>query len=295
MALVQTAKNVVRRSSSVMQLYRQADTPLCKGKLNFDKTKMDQVIAENRAVVASFGDWIDPAAMAASTFQYGLSPEWATALQRPSSAKLSYSDILAYIASASSTDTSYLEVGVSVGKNFWQVLNHVRGGFLAGLDIENINPPLASKLTPVSSEPIASSFQSVRKSGPKLECFEFAPRQNRVEYHAGDVFDPAIWQGLKGRKFNLIFSDAFHHPEAVLFEWKQLIELDLLDRSGFTILWDDLVSKSIRNVFNEIVSDCIRLFGMTRRNACLMHVSGWVGEYEAAHPIGIVSSQGFVT
>ena len=278
-----------------MQLYRQADTPLCKGKLDFNKTKMDRVIAENRAAIARFGDWIDPAAMDASTFQYGLSPEWAAAIQRPNSTKMTYSDILSYIAAEAAGNTNYLEVGVSVGKNFWQVLNHVHGGFLAGLDIEDINPPLKNQLTPLSAAPIASAFQSVRKSAPKLERFEFPSRQNRVEYHAGDVFDPAIWQGLKGRQFNLIFSDAFHHPEAVLFEWKQLIDLDLLDRNGFTILWDDLVSKSIRNVFNEIVSDCIRLFGMTRRNACLMHVSGWVGEYEAAHPIGIVSSQGFVT
>lgn len=295
MELIQIAKNVVRRSPSAMRFYRQLDTPLCKGMFTFDQRKMAETTKRNRALIADFGSWVDPEAMKKSIFQYGLSPEWASLIELPISQTMTYSDILAYAASQMPRDVSYLEIGVSVGKNFWQLLNQIENGFVTGVDIEDMNPPLERRLTKIDSLTIESNFQSPRKKSPRFDRFEFPERNNRVEYHAGDVFDPAVWHGLRGRKFNLIFSDAFHNPEAVEYEWKQLVDLKLIDESGFTIVWDDLVSRPIRRVFNDIASDCIRRFGLSSRNACLMHVSGWVGEHEDAHPIGIISSQGLVT
>jgi len=201
------------------------------------------------------------------------------------SATVTYSDLLCYAASCSSAKASYLEIGVSVGKNFWQLLNAVSGGALVGMDIEEINPPLRDKLALVAAEGAMV---------PRLDRFHYVSRSNDVCYCTGDVFDPGLWDRLRGRKFNLIFSDAFHDPAAVMYEWRRIVELDLLDRSGFTIIWDDLVSRPIRRVFNDIIADCTARYGLTPRQACLMHAAGWVGEFEPAHPIGIISTQGFV-
>lgn len=167
MSPLQFAKSAARRSPRFMQLYRKRDVPQCRGTFQFDAIKMQQVVARNRVLLSEFGDWIDPEAMRASTFDYGLSPEWATAMQRPISGRMTYSDVFSYIASEAAGPVSYLEIGVSVGKNFWQVLNHVSDGSLVGLDIEDINPPLKRKMTGCSSTPIESTFASPRKTAPK--------------------------------------------------------------------------------------------------------------------------------
>jgi hypothetical protein len=296
MNLLPRAKNLARRNPRFMQMYRQRDIPVCGGAFRFDRAEMSRVVEANRELLRDFGPWVDAEAMARSTFQYGLSPDWALAMDRPVSRKMTYSDILSYVATRCERSTAYLEIGVSVGKNLWQVLNHVKDGTVAALDIEDPSPPLKARLSQISATTVSSGHPSPRKHAPSVERFDFPARGNSVAYYAGDVFDPAVWRELEtsGVKFNLVFSDAFHDPDAIRFEWRQLVDRGLLDKQGFTMLWDDLVSREIRQVFNDIVLDCIRLFGMTRRNACLMHVSGWVGEFEPPHPIGLISNQGFV-
>jgi hypothetical protein len=115
-----------------------------------------------------------------------------------------------------------------------------------------------------------------------------------VVYVAGDVFDEAMWDVFKGQKFSLIFSDAFHSPEALRFEWQQISERSLLDPKGFTMVWDDLGSREMRKAFNDIAVDCCHRYNLKPNNACLTHVNGWVGAAEPFHPIGIISTQGFV-
>lgn len=295
MSIVQLAKNAARRNPRFMQFYRGLDISSCKGTFRFDPVEMQSVIAQNRSLLSEFGDWIDSEAMNNSVYQYGLSPQWADAMQRPVGESMTYTDMLCYVATKLSRQIDYFEIGVSVGKNFWQVLNRISNAHLTGLDIEDMNPPLKRQLKHVSTEPVASNFSSERKSGPSVERLQFAERGNDITYCAGDVFDPAVWNRLKGNKFNLIFSDACHTAPALRFEWSRLTELELLDSNGFTMIWDDLVSKEIRHTFNAIAEDCISRFGLTARNCCLMHVSGWVGDFEPEHPIGVISSQGFVT
>lgn len=285
-ALLDRVKAAVRRHPQLMQFYRGLDVPLARGRVVVDPARMDEVVAANRAALTGFGPWIDADAMQRSRFSYGLSADWAAAMAHDISDAVTYSDLLCYAASRSTAKTSYLEIGVSVGKNFWQVLNRVSDGALVGMDIEEINPPLRARLAPVAmAEDVAA---------PRLDRFRYAPRSNDVCYCTGDVFDPGLWDRLRGRRFNLVFSDAFHDPAAVMFEWRRMVELDLLDRAGFTIVWDDLVSRPIRRVFNEIIADCVDRYGLKPSQACLTHVAGWVGEFEPAHPIGIISTQGFV-
>ena len=40
-------------------------------------------------------------------------------------------------------------------------------------------------------------------------------------------------------RFNLVYSDACHHPDGVLFECEQLLSNELLDLANFAIVWDD--------------------------------------------------------
>ena len=99
---------------------------------------------------------------------------------------------------------------------------------------------------------------------------------------------------MDGQKFSLVFSDAFHNPDAIRWEWRLLKERSLLDERGFTIVWDDLNYTEMRKAFEEIAADCCAQYGLSSKNVCYTEVRGWVGTEEPPHPIGIISSNGFV-
>ena len=85
-----------------------------------------------------------------------------------------------------------------------------------------------------------SIARDTRASLPSLTQFWDPVGGNRVWYITQDVFDEECWARLQGRKFNFIFSDAFHRPEGLMYEWRMIERYNLLDRDEFVIVWDDL-------------------------------------------------------
>jgi hypothetical protein len=291
--IIESVKDRLRRNKTLMQLIRGRQVPAARGQLRIDQAKLGIAIRNNRDSLKTIANWIALDSFQKSTYEYGMSLATRGVINDDVGPQTTYSDLMAYFCREMPLDPNYLEIGVSVGKNFWQLLNCVKSGSFWGFDIENLNPVLKNRLSFTSQTQIRSSFKSDRVEEPHVSQFSYAGKT--VRYSAGDVYDDNVWQMLDGQKFSLIFSDASHTPTALRTEWKQISSRSLLDQRGFTIVWDDLNSPEMRNVFNDIVVDCRKHFGVGQRNACLAQVHGWVGSAEPLHPIGIISTHGFVS
>jgi hypothetical protein len=237
----------------------------------------------NRKSLATVPRWLDEEVYQGSIFQYGLPPQIRPFIDDPIDDSPTYSDLIVYLAAALGK-VRYLEFGTSVGKNFFQVAKAVSDSELVAVDIEDINPALERQLAFIDRETWDGAAGSMRTRPSSHTVYRLDG--NRVEYVAGDLFQSATWQRLRGRKFNLVFSDAFHSPEALLMEWENISRLQLLAEGPFAMIWDDLSSKGMRDAFYQIA-------GALKRSRAKVAVSlefyqGWVGKRERLHPIGLV-------
>jgi hypothetical protein len=107
-----------------------------------------------------------------------------------------------------------------------------------------------------------------------------------VDYLCADVWDENSWAKLKGNKFNIIFSDALHTPEAILFEFEMLVKFELLAEK-FIIIWDDLVGK-MQKSFYKIIRKYDQKYQI--KDIYLLDINGWVGEHEKPHTVGVISN-----
>lgn len=285
--------NAIRRNEPFMRWYRGRDITQPRGTLNYDSRRMTATIRRNRAALERIPHWIDEEAFRSSVFEYGVEALARRTLDEPLPLLMNLSDIVVY-ASSRVAPLRYLELGVSVGKTVWQVMNNARDASLTGYDVEDLNPVLAKMLRLVSTRPVKGASSQLKGKPPHVDEWVHVESGNHVRYLSGDVFDAAMWNTLEGDRFNVIYSDAAHRAEALLFEWERIKALQLLDESGFSMIWDDLASRELRQAFDRIVSDCIAIYGLTPSQACFMHVHGWLGEKEPKHPVGIVSSDGLV-
>jgi hypothetical protein len=249
------------------------------------KPDLVEAVRRNREILATIPRWLDEEVYRRSIFQYGLPSYIRNYIDEPIDASPTYSDLIAYLAGTMS-GLRYLELGPSVGKNFLQVGKSVRGAELVAVDIEDINPVLEKQLRFRSRyewQPMAGSKRTALSTHASYDLDD-----NAVEYLAADLFDKATWDRLRGRKFNLIFSDAFHSPEALLMEWENVSRLELLADGPFAVIWDDLTSSGMRAAFYSIALAIQR-----QRPSAVVSLElyqGWVGKHERLHPIGIVRS-----
>jgi hypothetical protein len=247
------------------------------------KADLGTAVQKNRRSLDRIPHWLEEEVYRSSIFQYGLPPHIRSFIDDPIDDTPTYSDLIVHLAEQLSS-LRYLELGPSVGKNLFQVANAVHNAELVAVDIEDINPILEQHLTLQSRsawDPMAGSKRATSSTHTI-----YGQDDNRVEYIAGDLFDKATWERLRGKKFNLIFSDAFHSPDALLMEWENLSALDLLADGPFAMVWDDLTSDEMRRAFYRIAAS-IR----SKRPSAVVSLElfqGWVGKRERLHPIGIV-------
>ena len=251
------------------------------------KPDLSRAVRKNRETLRLVSRWIEEDVYQASIFQYGLPPQIRNYIDESIDDTPTYSDLIVHLAGGLS-DLRYLELGPSVGKNLFQVAMSVRNAELLAVDIEDINPILESRLAFKSREAWKTMPGSKRVGLSTQTTYDL--EGNRVEYIAGDLFDRATWERLRGRKFNLIFSDAFHSPDALLLEWENVSRLRLLAEGPFAMVWDDLNSKEMREAFCNIATQIQRVRPSAVTSLELL--SGWVGKRERPHPIGIVRDLG---
>lgn len=253
-----------------------------------DGYSLVDVIGKDRAVLRRVEEWISDETYAGSVCGYGVLERHRPYLNGEMSRRPTYTDMMLFMSSMLKKDIRYLEIGVSVGKNFLVAADFFHDSFLAGFDIERINPVLRGffREERVLEEWETQAF-SPKKTASTLAEFRYAPRNNRIRYLCADLMDPASWERLKGETFNLIFSDAVHSPHAVLHEFRMIERCGLLDRDEFILVWDDLSGPMVM-AFDEIW-DMLRGRGAIRR---VLSLNGWFGDHEPAHRVGFILQPG---
>mmetsp|Transcript_37571 Transcript_37571/g.81444 ORF Transcript_37571/g.81444 Transcript_37571/m.81444 type:complete len:107 (-) Transcript_37571:25-345(-) len=80
---------------------------------------------------------------------------------------------------------------------------------------------------------------------------------------------------------------------AVEKEFMHFVNLDLLNKDGFVIVWDDLDAED-QVVVKTFESICERLSNMYLGSGCsIARLHGWIGENEYAHLIGLFTTEEF--
>lgn len=264
-----------------------------------DPDKLTQIYKKNRDLLGKIDDWMPHSVHKNSIFRYGI-PESHLGNNNISSINtlapgFTYSDLLIYLCTTIDTP-HYLEIGVSSGKNFYQILNALTNAKLYGIDIEVINPVLEKILSDKKEIWQSENKYEFQKYGGKLEHiyyslahYKFNSSNNEVYYMRGDKFSRDLWKSLAGNKFNIIFSDAFHHPESIRSEYNYMVEFDLFDNDRCTMIWDDLDKPEMKIEFKNICIDLQKKYGPDSQYA-LYKLHGTYGGEEGIHTIGIFQS-----
>ena len=238
------------------------------------------IITANRRHLDTISRWIDDEAYANSRCYYGCPPRLRHVVDLPINDDVTYTDLLVQAARHLGAPLHYLEVGVSLGKNFYVLARALEGAHLFGLDWERINPVLEARLEPLAVEERARRYAL----GP-----------NRITYLQGDLFRLEDWRTLEGVRFQLAFFDAIDRAEALLFEVDRMLELGLIDPHRFFLLWDDLdadADGATTRAFHHAAERIQRELGAPSDGLFRLTVNGSLGQHEPPHFLGVVNNVG---
>ena len=212
---------------------------------------MDDVVARNRRVCENM-DWISKEEWEQSKDNYGLPEFCFKDINKTLTNDISYSDILVFFSTKYNLN-EYLEIGVSVLKNFYQMAENTNANLIA-FDINEKNP-----------------------------CVEI---RRPFKYIVGNVLEKNDWKPLKDldKKHDLIFSDALHDNKGLQAEWDNYIKDHLADR--FIIVWDDAWHSPVQYIKQNFIPDLLEKYGKLYMK--LLNVQEWVRDRK--HPIFIVSN-----
>lgn len=238
------------------------------------------IIRRNRKSLHSVREWITPEDYDNSRSHYGCPRRVLPLLNLPIDDQPTYSDMLVYAARRLPGPGRYLELGVSVGKNFYVLANALNRATLVGFDWERMSPALARR------------FEFTHADG-RLQWYRY--RRNRIGYLQGDIESAQDWASLAGLRFNLVLSDACHRPEMLRREFSMLERFELLDPAGFVIVWDDLdrlAAGPVTRAYQDIVDALRRRYHLAAAAAFRLELNGWLGQHEHRHTVGVISSVG---
>jgi hypothetical protein len=239
----------------------------------------------NRESLRLIPNWIPANNFKNSYFNYGVPESIVNLLNLPLGRSITYTDLISYLVRDFKA-INYFEIGVSVGKNFYQLANQFKDSHLTGFDIENINPVLEDEFIYKNKIEWDLQIKSVRTE--KATISEYDYKTNKIKYLAGDIWDESCWEKLDGHKFNVIFSDALHEPKALLWEYEMIKKYNLL-AMDFIFIWDDL-NNGLEESFKEIIMD-FKKNEFQEYKSYLFKINGWLGEnYPLKHDVGILTN-----
>ena len=262
------------------ELYRQTDfereqvQSYWANWLSRDPSLFARIYESNRKSLSRVSTWADD--IDNSLWRYGVPPMWSSHQREIGKTSLdeiepeiTYTDLIGFIGSQINP-LKYLEIGVSVGKNFWQIVELFPDAEIYGLDVEDPNPSLVRLFESV--ETVWQGGQQVvatldgKPATITLTHYRLHRTNGKpVNYVKGDQFARETWASIPIR-FNFIFSDGVHSGRAVRDEMEHLTQCGLIDQSGkFAMYWDDLVNHDMQSAFN---ANCLKLgrghYGMHR-------------------------------
>lgn len=261
-----------------------------KRKYAFDQQLLGNIIQQNRKLINHNFEIVNNKIITESHFGYGI-PEslYINAeflLNKPINNEATYTDLICYFSNKL-RNIRYLELGVSVGKNFYQVMHYLKDAYMMGYDLEELNP-LLKILFSLKKASVQNWGKGnyLKPSDPSvIKNMQF--NSNVIEYISADIYDPKGWNELKDKQFNLILSDASHTPEAILYEYEMMEKYNVIDRKSFIVFWDDLGGKMTKS-FDKIVRRMKRNYSISSKDCYFLELSGWVGQHEFSHQIGMI-------
>lgn len=268
-----------------------------------DPTLFAAVYLKNRETLRSVPNWIAPDTLARSLWRYGVGEGWVDgtgprSLERTILAdiesEITAADLLAFVARLCLQKLSYLEIGVSVGKNILQIHNQFTAASLVGLDIEEINPVIRQQFDSMeeiwradTAYPVETLSEGIVQKIARCDRLISRRTGNTLDYVSADQFRDDTWAKLAGQQFNLVFSDGVHTAEALRSELNFLAKYDLIDPSGFIMFWDDLNHPMMQAAFLENAKTLCRMFD---RDDSAIAIYMLHGSYGPKRPMGIFSS-----
>ena len=186
-----------------------------------------------------------------------------------------YSDlIICLLISLKKESLNYLEIGVSVMKNFMQVGNQIKNSNLVAYDINSI----------VST--FSNSFIADSDLSNLHHKFE---NTNNFYYFNGDVLsksDALKFSSKLQFRYDFIMSDAMHTKEGVIEEFKNLIIENLSNE--FVLYYDDLDFPELEEAVIDNFSKLNSIYGNI--SLYTFWISGWIGQHEKMHKNGIITN-----
>jgi hypothetical protein len=269
---------------------------------------MDTIIEFNRLSLSKVPNWIELKDYNSppSLFNYGLPNRVLHLINNDISKEITECDILCYLIMLLNKENipiNYLEIGVSVGKTFYQIMEYVFHNSkiysLNCLDIEVVNPILNKLIlskfsnytinehSPNVDEKYLFGFNKIKNSITK---WKDENNENEIKYYESNSFDKNIWKHMK--KYNIIFSDGYHEPFALLNEYENLKTNNLIDFDKFVYCFDDLEDNKDGKMWHSVIKIFEDLEIITNQKLYLQHyvVNGWLGNNEYKHNFGIISN-----
>jgi hypothetical protein len=253
---------------------------------DLDRARMSNIVRQNRHALDQVTDWLPSGLIAQSVFRYGVNKDVEPLINLPLDNDYTHADLLAYFGSGRARPCKYLELGVSVGKTFWQVLNTCSPCECWGFDIEEISPVLKKNLVEKSRTEWAPKPGSIKKTPSSITHFIHQPTGNKIVYICADIFDEAAWQLLERQSFNLVLSDALHTPQALDFELQQMAGFKIFDPKETVILWDDLDGQ-MKDWFFAQRTAIAKLLAVGVNDVNTLYLNGWLGSREFPHRLGL--------
>jgi len=265
---------------------------------NENKPDIIEIIKFNRSTLNMVPKWIDKTTwdIPQSIFNYGLPAHIFHLIDLPISHDITESDMICKLLIDLlnfNNSINYLEIGVSVGKTFFQIIKfaetHLKHATvsLSCLDIEKMNPILENLINPNNKEVITiptNVTKSIRSNNLNV-----ITKMDNITYYESDEFDSDIWKNMG--KYNFIFSDALHDPSALIYEYNMLKQHNLLDENGFMYCFDDLESIQTQPMWKAvhyIANDIITKFSNCTVTIDHLVINGWIGQHESPHNFGII-------
>lgn len=235
--------------------------------------KLARIVFNNRKALKSIKSFRSGTLISKSTDNYGLTKKGYDLVDKNINLRLTYMDIIPYLCNYIGNEIIYVEIGVSVLKNFYCIANNLTSSKLFAFDINTINPIIEEK------------FNYKKQLSNNSKSYEF--NSNQITYIQGDVYNSGDLQELVdlSQQANFIFSDADHTPEGLMSEYVNYYSKCLAE--NFIIYFDDINSEMFET-FIIIYKDIEKK--LSNINAYTFAINGWFGENENLHKNGIITN-----
>ena len=154
------------RSVTPSSLWRLAHGLTTRTPVTVRASELATAISRNRQALCLIPDWFDPAADARSTGGYGVTAYSQPILSKPVGPRPTLPDLLVSLADRFGERLRYLETGISVGKNFHQLIHAGRGRTLVGFDIEEPHPNLTRQFEVRDRVEWPTPTESIKRGRP---------------------------------------------------------------------------------------------------------------------------------